>query len=283
MQMKDRSRELMRKYKCNPVLTVLVPILVNVPLFLLLSTAMRYGCVPPTPWAGEYAPFPWAAPSTELVEKFQATTAIAAEKGASPEELEALRPRTGPSLVERDSTGFGSLILGMTYLLATEVGAYRRRIMNADGEVNAANKAFPSEMVAGGKSSTSASVQAPAPAPASAPATTSAAAATAGSARGPAATEAEKGLTTKFRENLISNIMRVTSIVFIVISSQVPSVRSPSAVRCPCPLPPARPPLISRLSHLSSLISLTLSCVCEPAWCADTLFMRVCARARRRC
>lgn len=198
----------MKKYRCHPIPTFLVPVLVNVPTFVLMSLLIRYGCVPPTPWATEYAPLPWAAPSNELIEKFEAHARFVAEKGVSNEELEQLKPKLGPTLIERDSTGFGSLILGMTYLLATEVSAFRRRLMDQDGEANAAKRGAPSELF--NPSKTNSTEQKPSVKEALTP---------------------MGRLTSGFRGDIISNIMRCGSILFIVISSQVPSVRGKLVAR----------------------------------------------------
>ncbi len=106
---------------------MLVPLLINIPLFLLLSAVIRHGCVPPTPWSGELAPFPWTGPSADLQAKFAASAKMLAERGLSPDQVAMMAPKQGPSLIDRDPTGFGPLAFGMITLLSVELGAWRRQ------------------------------------------------------------------------------------------------------------------------------------------------------------
>ena len=196
--MKETPKALFKKYKCNPTTTFVVPLLVNIPIVFAVSMAIRYGCVPPTAWANELALFPWAGPSGEKLEQFAASARILADRGLDADQIAILAPKSGPSLIERDPTNVGPILFGMSLLLNTELGAWRRRSQDPDAWLNEARekqeakKADPVDQKE---------------------------------------TELPSRLEVlgKIRQSFLSNVLRLGSILFIQIGMQMPTVSASGA------------------------------------------------------
>ena len=204
--LKARSvlKAISKKYKYNPTLTLLLPIVVNIPLFLLLSAVIRHGCVPPTPWSGELAPFPWAAPSADLQAKFAASAKLLADRGLDAQQVAMMAPKAGPSLIEKDPTGFGGVLFGMVTLLSVELGNWRRNRMQAGANELAQEPPQPKPRP----------VQ-----PGKAPQTPAA----------DAVTE-KKMSVNSLRQMILSNSMRGLGILLIPVAMHVPCVSTPAGL-----------------------------------------------------
>ncbi|KDN53209.1 hypothetical protein K437DRAFT_253222 [Tilletiaria anomala UBC 951] len=188
---------LMKKHRCAPIPTFVVPLIVNIPIFLGISAIIRYGCVPPTPWGNEIAPFPWAGPSADSQASFAASIKILMDRGLDAEQISMLSPKQGLTLIERDYTGFGPLAFGMITLLGVELGAWRRRLTDPEQVLHEGAKEHEPKRK------------------------------TQPRAASPPSPKEDRTVRAKsismLRQTVISNTLRAASIVFVPIAMQVPS------------------------------------------------------------
>ncbi|PWN49937.1 hypothetical protein IE53DRAFT_331171 [Violaceomyces palustris] len=134
-ELKARLSELMKVHNCSPLPTFLAPLAVNVPLFIVLSTVIRYASLPPSPFSFEI--LPWWEPSPEIQAQFSASAMILAEKGLDTEQITRLQGTFGgPTLSDKDSTMMGPIALGLMTMTNVELGGWTRRTLSRFTDVD---------------------------------------------------------------------------------------------------------------------------------------------------
>ncbi|KAK0522222.1 hypothetical protein OC842_006526, partial [Tilletia horrida] len=138
-QMKKSLRDLLRKHRCTPLPTMLVPLAVQIPLFITLSYLIREACLSPEfaqellPWSTWSFTGPTLAQQQQL-DAFAQSASILRDRGMNEEMLAQLMgPRgggasgggIGSTLAQKDSSMQGPIALGMITLLNAELSAYR--------------------------------------------------------------------------------------------------------------------------------------------------------------
>ncbi|KAL9936894.1 hypothetical protein V8E36_004129 [Tilletia maclaganii] len=135
-EMKKSLRDLLRKHKCTPLPTMLVPLAVQIPLFITLSYLIRESALTPEfaqellPWSTWSFSGPSAAEQAQL-DAFAQSASILRDRGMNEETLaQIMGPRgagggLGTTLAQKDSSMEGPIALGMITLLNAELNAYR--------------------------------------------------------------------------------------------------------------------------------------------------------------
>ncbi|KAK0539368.1 hypothetical protein OC834_000087 [Tilletia horrida] len=138
-EMKKSLRDLLRKHRCTPLPTMLVPLAVQIPLFITLSYLIREACLSPEfaqellPWSTWSFTGPTLAQQQQL-DAFAQSASILRDRGMNEEMLAQLMgPRgggasgggIGSTLAQKDSSMQGPIALGMITLLNAELSAYR--------------------------------------------------------------------------------------------------------------------------------------------------------------
>lgn len=200
-QVKQELRALTSRHRCSPTPTLVLPVLVHLPLFISLSLLIRTSLlIPGSPLASEL--IPWSHPPADLAAKFEASAKILAERGLEGEALKKLTAMPGPTLGDVDKTMLGPLSLGLLTMINVELGQWLRRGMMTEKEEEAAKEEKEKKKRSPSKE----------------------------------AGAAEKFSLSPFRGNIIGNMLRTASIVFVVVSSQAPAVSSPAPSQCCHPL-----------------------------------------------
>lgn len=126
-QMKDALAALLRKHNASPLSTFFAPIIVNIPIFILMTALLRQSVLDPTPpFASEI--LPWWTPSPELAAQFKVSASILADRGLDPDTISRLQGSMGgPTLADRDPTMIGPISFGMLTMANTELNSWSRR------------------------------------------------------------------------------------------------------------------------------------------------------------
>lgn len=183
--------QLLREYRCSPLPTILGPLVVQIPLFILMSVVIRQGAEPPTFFSSEL--LPWYSPSEFDATRFADHRAILAEKGMDAETLSLLSQKAGPTLADRDPTMIAPIAIGMLTMLNVELGGYSRRLASGDalGKTATPQDENQKQDVKGKEPSTSSIDEVP---------------------------------EEPFRTRVITNTLRTASIIFVPIAMQAPGV-----------------------------------------------------------
>ncbi|KAK0547449.1 hypothetical protein OC845_004081 [Tilletia horrida] len=251
-EMKKSLSDLLRKHRCTPLPTMLVPLAVQIPLFITLSYLIREAALTPQfaaellPWSTWSFTGPSAAEQAQL-DAFAQSASILRDRGMNEETLaQIMGPRgggasgggIGTTLAQKDTSMQGPIALGMITLLNAELNAYRSRRdrdqlkddipkqATSDDQSSPSNsQALPPRTV----TRPTASIATRDYRPKAAQAQSSARSETpapkpAGSedkaAVSPAKSAAEER--TSLRTAIFTNTLRVAAIAFIPIASQVP-------------------------------------------------------------
>ena len=197
-QVKQELRALTSRHRCSPTPTLVLPVLVHLPLFISLSLLIRTSLlIPGSPLATEL--IPWSHPPADLAAKFEASAKILAERGLEGEALKKLTAMPGPTLGDVDKTMLGPLGLGLLTMINVELGQWLRRGMMSEKEEEAAKEEKEKKKQSSSKETGA----------------------------------TEKFSLSPFRGNIIGNMLRTASIVFVVVSSQAPAVSSPRRASVP--------------------------------------------------
>lgn len=182
----------MKEHRCSPMFTLLAPSLgIHIPLFLLVSQVIRLAAGMPGSGLGNEV-IAWWTPPESLVKQFEEGAKLLAARGMEGEALQRLTMPMGPTLSETDRTMMSPVVLGLLMLSNTELTQWLRRATGADeaqAKLNA--KAKQGEMSAVEKAEFMAE-------------------------------ESVEPIKTK----AIGNTLRGLSIMFVIFSSQAPSVSS---------------------------------------------------------
>ena len=123
--LKSELRELMKKNKCTPLATLLLPLAANIPLFIYVSFAIRAALISQGSSFGAEI-VPWWSPPPDLMAKFEEGAKVLQARGLEGEALQKLTQIQGPTLLDRDKTMFGPIGLGMLTLINVELGQWLR-------------------------------------------------------------------------------------------------------------------------------------------------------------
>ncbi|PWN37599.1 uncharacterized protein FA14DRAFT_113019, partial [Meira miltonrushii] len=124
--LKTELRLLMKKNKCAPLATLLLPLAASIPLFLYASFAIRAALITQGSAIGAEI-VPWWSPPADLMAKFEEGAKILQARGLEGEALQKLTTMQGPTLADRDKTMFGPIGLGMLTLINVELGQWLRK------------------------------------------------------------------------------------------------------------------------------------------------------------
>lgn len=116
---------LFKKHRCTLGPTKWVPPLLNIPLFLALSFAIRQSLLTPdSPLLREILPW-WSAPE-HLSQSFETSAAMLRDRGLDPEALQKLSRPMGPTLGDKDGTNVAPLAVGLLTFLNLELATKGR-------------------------------------------------------------------------------------------------------------------------------------------------------------
>ncbi|PWN19383.1 hypothetical protein BCV69DRAFT_241232, partial [Microstroma glucosiphilum] len=116
---------LFKKYHCTLGPTKWVPPLLNIPLFLALSFAIRQSLLTPdSPLLREILPW-WSAPE-HLSQSFETSAAMLRDRGLDPEALQKLSRPMGPTLGDKDGSNVAPLAVGLLTFLNLELATKGR-------------------------------------------------------------------------------------------------------------------------------------------------------------
>lgn len=125
-RLKSELRDLLRKHKCTPLPTLVLPLAANIPLFICASLAIRTALVTQGSMIGSEV-VPWWSPPADLMAKFEEGAKVLQARGIEGEALQKLTQIQGPTLYERDKTMFGPIGLGMLTFVNVELGQWLRK------------------------------------------------------------------------------------------------------------------------------------------------------------
>ncbi|PWN42053.1 hypothetical protein IE81DRAFT_290862 [Ceraceosorus guamensis] len=188
---KSELKTLLTVHRCAPMPSILAPVAVSLPLFVLLSYSLRLALQTPAGLAGIGSEvLPWWKPSPDLEASFKASAEILKARGLEGEALQEITQSYGPKLTEIDRTSFGPISLCFMTLANVEWMQWLRRKTGGWGvSANEASNAVAQTGRKAGK-------------PGDAP-----------------AVQEEESL----RMKIVGNALRLLAICFVIISSQVPS------------------------------------------------------------
>ncbi|MCO5584865.1 hypothetical protein L7F22_038797 [Adiantum nelumboides] len=124
--LKSELRLLLKKNKCAPLSTLLLPLAANIPLFICASLAIRTALITQGSAIGSEI-VPWWSPPADLMAKFEEGAKVLQARGLEGEALQKLTQMQGPTLADRDKTMFGPIGLGMLTLINVELGQWLRK------------------------------------------------------------------------------------------------------------------------------------------------------------
>ncbi|KAE8267959.1 hypothetical protein A4X09_0g4393 [Tilletia walkeri] len=139
VEMKKSLRTLLRKHRCTPLPTMLIPLAVQIPLFITISYLIREACLSLEfsqellPWSTWSLTGPTLAEQQQL-EAFAQSASILRDRGMNEEMLaQMMGPKgggasgggLGTTLTQKDSSMQGPIALGLITLLNAELTAHR--------------------------------------------------------------------------------------------------------------------------------------------------------------
>ena len=130
LQLKAHLKTLLAQHRCAPIPTIVMPLAIQVPLFIIASQTIRLSIgLPdssaPSSFGSEVQPW-WSAPPG-LEAQFAEGAKVLAARGLEGEALEALTRPMGPDLREVDRSMMGPIALGMSTLSSVELTQWMRR------------------------------------------------------------------------------------------------------------------------------------------------------------
>ncbi|WFD01171.1 hypothetical protein MYAM1_003932 [Malassezia yamatoensis] len=129
----EKWKHLVSVHNCSPWWTTGMSLLVNIPLFVLVTMALRHAALmPDSPLVNEL--LAWWSPDATLAAQVAVSKQLLIEKGMDPGSIQQLTTIGGPTLSGRDTTQIMPIVVGSLNMMNVELSQWTRlrRVQNEE-------------------------------------------------------------------------------------------------------------------------------------------------------